>query len=697
VGTLSAVAVALLLAAGPEQVLRPAETSLARAVAQPMTASAAQSVAPQQGLPSLHVPGTEKQPQAGPKPTHGELADPALAEVVDDVLAGRPVDDDVARVRDGLIRVEVVSDGQVPLAAIRAVGGQVVGSVKGLALADVPAAEIAGLEARPDVAYVRFPQSVSLPEPGDDGKPPTDTTAARGSRGGEPVVKTGVDLWQAAGQIGQGVKVGIIDNFSLATWNAAIAAGELAGPPAGGFCQDHGVGCAATFWNHGNHGVAVAEVITDMAPGATMYLADISDAIDMKAAVDWFAANGVRIITKSSTGVYDGPGNGQGPFAQVIAYAESRGIAWFNSAGNAAGVAGSRLGSYFRSGWVDTDNDGWMNFPGGSEYLRFRCAFISGLRWNDWATNRTDYDLYVYEDTSGAASIASSVLDQQAGADPLETFKDGGGCTGTDDDYIAIKLFAAGNGTAGDILEFMVNGTGVDSWSNPYSVTQPAGDVATPGAAVIGAIDPVNGTTIAPYSSQGPTNDGRIKPDLSAASNFSNFSEGMFNGTSAATPVVAGAAAVLLGANPTWTPAQLVATMRGQVVDRGVPGPDNVYGTGELHLSPPAAGPPGPAGPAGTSPGKVRRLGVHGPAWAVKRRVTWSSPKATGGLPILQYAVTVYAGRKRILSFVRPGGKQSAKLHRSDLEEGRLRVYVAAYNAAGWGPWASDSFLVRRP
>ena len=53
---------------------------------------------------------------------------------------------------------------------------------------------------------------------------------------------------------------------------------------------------------------------------------------------------------------------------------------------------------------------------------------------------------------------------------------------------------------------------------------------------------------IAFYSSQGPTNDGRIKPDLSAPSCVgSTIYRPCFNGTSAASPAAAGMAALLLG------------------------------------------------------------------------------------------------------------------------------------------------------
>ena len=157
------------------------------------------------------------------------------------------------------------------------------------------------------------------------------------------------------------------------------------------------MGCAANIFEARDpHGVAVAEVVTDMAPGATLYLATVLTIVDMQAAVDWFAANGVRIINRSQTAPYDGPGDGTGDLATVMASAVSQGMTWFNSAGNSAAGPG-RPGSYYRSAWSDPDLDGWMNFPHGGEYLAFDCAFINGLRWNDWGVNRTDYDLYVYE------------------------------------------------------------------------------------------------------------------------------------------------------------------------------------------------------------------------------------------------------------------------------------------------------------
>ena len=146
------------------------------------------------------------------------------------------------------------------------------------------------------------------------------------------VSKTGVGAWHAAGFTGAGIKVGIVDGFSLAAWQAAMSGGEITGMPAGAFCQFNGAPC--DIWSGGTHGVSVAETVSDMAPGVTLYIASAATAADLQAAVDFFKANGVRIITRSLTARYDGPGNGTGPIADVITNAVNQGIAWFNSAGN---------------------------------------------------------------------------------------------------------------------------------------------------------------------------------------------------------------------------------------------------------------------------------------------------------------------------------------------------------------------------
>lgn len=85
------------------------------------------------------------------------------------------------------------------------------------------------------------------------------------------------------------------------------------------------------------------------------------------------------------------------------------------------------------------------------------------------------------------------------------------------------------------------------------------------------------------FSSVGPTADGRIKPDLSSMGEGSyvcgaggNFFAG--NGTSFATPILAGAVACLIQANPTKTNMQILQALKATASKST--SPDNNYGWG---------------------------------------------------------------------------------------------------------------------
>lgn len=95
-----------------------------------------------------------------------------------------------------------------------------------------------------------------------------------------------------------------------------------------------------------------------------------------------------------------------------------------------------------------------------------------------------------------------------------------------------------------------------------------------------------NGFYQAAFSSRGKTLDGRIKPDVSGpgvsiTSADAGTSTGYvaFNGTSMATPFVAGVALLMLDANPALTPSQVKSTIMGTAIDWGRGGDNKTAGT----------------------------------------------------------------------------------------------------------------------
>ena len=122
-----------------------------------------------------------------------------------------------------------------------------------------------------------------------------------------------------------------------------------------------------------------------------------------------------------------------------------------------------------------------------------------------------------------------------------------------------------------------------------------ASTVGTPGAAagaltVCSISDPgVKGFSISPWSSRGPTADGRVKPDvcgpgqsITAARAGTGNGYVTYSGTSMAAPFVAGVAALMLDVNNALTPAQLKYHMTVSAQDWTVPGADSDVGAGRL-------------------------------------------------------------------------------------------------------------------
>ena len=555
-------------------------------------------------LTTIDVPVSVAAPDDGP-PDARQLTNRPLSGDV--ALAGITLPTEVANVPsvwhpDRLARtttVEILNasapDATSARRAVEAAGGAINDTApSGTMLARVPAVNVGELVA--DLGgRVRRPAHLDV-------RPERANPEMFGATSGSEVAITNADEWQAMGFAGAGVKVGVIDFFDVsAYWNL----GEMGPAPIANVtarCIAEGVDCSNEFFDGvdgggDDHGPAVVEVVKDMAPGAEIYIGRASTETDYYALVDWFAAQGVRVISRSLGSRYDGPGDGRGALDGVADHAVDRGITWINSGGNNA------INRYYRTPVRLIGTSVAFGAVGSDTWLRFNnCIAPGGVRWaNDWdvpSAQRTDYDVFIYHSPIGSPStndlIQSGIADQAGGAPPLEIIE-GSSCPSPGYSFYMRIEHISGDPT-GDLIEILDYGDGMEKYVQAqFSAATSIVDSRNAGVIAVGAIDPPDSGTLGTYSSQGPTNDGRIKPDLTAPSGFYSTTFGTnFQGTSASAPVVAGGAALLLGANLAVGARELGDLLRNTVVEHGPSGPDNFYGTGEFRL--PA--PPTPLGPS---------------------------------------------------------------------------------------------------
>jgi hypothetical protein len=149
------------------------------------------------------------------------------------------------------------------------------------------------------------------------------------------------------------------------------------------------------------HGTACAEIIHDIAPAATLYLAKISTNLDLQEAVAWLKDTHQVDIISTSMGWYNlTPGDGTGEFADLVQAARDAGILWVTAASNDREAHWGGL-------YYDPNNTGYhfynatqnVNYFGPGDGNAY--AIPAGnrvtvfLRWNDWSSVNQDYDLYL--------------------------------------------------------------------------------------------------------------------------------------------------------------------------------------------------------------------------------------------------------------------------------------------------------------
>jgi subtilisin family serine protease len=396
---------------------------------------------------------------------------------------------------------------------------------------------------------------------------------------GEGVDVIGADAWHQAGFTGAGLRIGILD-LSFSGYESLLGT-EL---PDQVTVETFG---SVDTSDPDPHGVACAEIIHEIAPDAELIFAwyDGYDAA-FGEAVDWLEAQEVHIISHSANG-YAGPFDGSRFDSQRVDSASARGILWVNSAGNEAL-------SHYRGTFTDEDGDGLHEFAPDEESLAlYNNEYVQViLNWeDDWERATQDYELFLYDADGNELASSQDTQAGEAGQEPVEGlwYETGGETV-----YAVVKAYEVDRAVT---LDLFLGGAEVAYPSPDHSVCSPADAVSS---LTVGAVNWWD-DSLASYSSQGPTADGRLKPEISAPTSVSGASYGNaaandeyagFSGTSAACPHIAGAAALVWQAHPEFSRQEVVDSLLADVVDLGASGPDTGYGYGRLQLPPPpGAGP----------------------------------------------------------------------------------------------------------
>ncbi|MBC7170222.1 PKD domain-containing protein [Candidatus Bipolaricaulota bacterium] len=377
----------------------------------------------------------------------------------------------------------------------------------------------------------------------------------------EGAALVGAAAFHAAGVRGAGVKIAVID-LGFNGLSAAQAGGDL---PYSVITRDFtGTGIASGV----SHGTAVAQIAYDVAPDAQLYLIKIANEVDLDNAVTYCISEGVHIINHSlgwfNTNFYDGTGT----IADIARRATSAGILWVQAAGN----SGQK---HYGATFTDANSDGWHDTD-----VTFTATagqqIVLYLTWDAWPATADDYDLYLYG--PGGTLVASSTATQGGTEQPVERVSTTASTSGT---YRVRIQKAAGGARRLSLFSILQE---VNPAVSASSIPAPgnAAEVLTVGAINwnVYTVGP-----IAPYSSRGPTTDGRTKPDLAAPDNVTTSVSyyNPFPGTSAAAPHVAGVAALLKAEDSALTRATLTSRILSFCVSMGDP---NSFGAGRLEASP---------------------------------------------------------------------------------------------------------------
>ncbi len=375
--------------------------------------------------------------------------------------------------------------------------------------------------------------------------------------------------WHKLGLDGRGVYVGVVD---VGFDNLAGLEGEAPDPEV----LDESRGNPSS-----EHGTAVTEIIYDFAPGADYYLATFATDVELCAILDEMAAAGVQLVNGSIGFDNLWHPDGSSLLSQCVDNAALRGLTYVAAAGNEA--------NKYRIGELSWGAEPGRLALGGVEELQVYSFFGEvdlRFRWSEpMAGAAVDVDLLVLNDDG--SECGRSQEPQEGDGYPVEVVHVYG-CSDSVTAYLTSEDDPSG------VTGYFYAASGVpESLRTAGETLTLPGDAA--GAVTVGAWSWFT-DEVPSWSSEGPTYDGRVKPDVIAPTAVTTATYGYrrFDGTSAAAPHATGLAALYLEATRGGEgPIALKNWLKAEARDWGLPGPDRSSGSGVLTGEAPPVAPCG--------------------------------------------------------------------------------------------------------
>ncbi|HEX3035832.1 MAG TPA: S8 family serine peptidase [Thermodesulfobacteriota bacterium] len=433
---------------------------------------------------------------------------------------------------------------------------------------------------------------------------------------GDAVIRA--DEVRALGFTGTGARVGVISN-GINNLTESVDSGDLPsdgiGIPnspliGGGISIDSPCPLFSSitttpsdrdYLTKGSEGTAMLEIIHDIAPGAQLFFAPgITTSIEHRRARRCLTQV-VDIIADDIVFFNAGPYDGTSPVSLETTDSVSAGVANFISVGNQAL-------RHYQGSFTDVDGDNGDTFhefdrslslpPNNNSGETLNVTVPAGgtitvlLQWNDpFGRSGNDYDLALVSPADDPTSVIPGLVSVNAqNGDENPTEEISATNNGNINMTVGIRIEGFDNPAVREFDMFVIGDiSGIDEFRVPASSVPNNADAELAlaiGSVGLGGGDPLRqgANEIRPYSSHGPTNDGRLKPDLVAPDGIATTVPGFspFFGTSAAAPHAAAVAALMLDKNLNLTPDEISSILTDTAVDLGPAGADNTFGFGRI-------------------------------------------------------------------------------------------------------------------